>query len=44
MVKNLEDIPVQYPQKLKLVINEKAAKDMGVEIKEEWKADAEFVK
>ncbi|MFJ7991418.1 ABC transporter substrate binding protein [Peribacillus frigoritolerans] len=38
------DIPVQYPQKLKLVINEKAAKDMGVEIKEEWKADAEFVK
>ncbi|MFD9626878.1 ABC transporter substrate-binding protein [Peribacillus muralis] len=38
------DIAVQYPQKLKLVINEKAAKEMGIEIKEEWKADAEFVK
>ncbi|MFJ7746084.1 ABC transporter substrate-binding protein [Peribacillus sp. NPDC097295] len=38
------DIAVQYPQKLKLVINETAAKEMGIEIKEEWKANAEFVK
>ena len=38
------DISVDYPQNLKLVINEKAAKDMGVEIKDDWKADAEFVK
>ncbi|RSK53300.1 ABC transporter substrate-binding protein [Bacillus canaveralius] len=38
------EIPVQYPQKLKLVINEKAAEDMNIEIKEEWKETAEFVK
>lgn len=38
------EIAVDYPQNLKLVINEKAAKDMGVEIKDDWKADAEFVK
>lgn len=41
--KNLR-YPGSISTKLKLVINEKAAKDMGVEIKEEWKADAEFVK
>jgi len=38
------DIPVSYPQNLKLVINETAAKEMGVEIKDEWKKDAELVK
>lgn len=37
------DIPVSYPQNLKLVINEKAAKEMGIEIKDEWKDIAEFV-
>ncbi|WP_110927517.1 ABC transporter substrate-binding protein [Bacillus massiliglaciei] len=42
--KNPGDIPVQYPQNLKLMINEKAAKDMGVEIKDEWKEEAEIVK
>ncbi|MFB5282068.1 ABC transporter substrate-binding protein [Peribacillus sp. Hz7] len=42
--KNPGDIPVSYPQNLKLVINETAAKEMGVEIKEEWKKEAEFVK
>lgn len=38
------DLPVQPPQNLKLLINEKAAKEMNVEIKEEWKEQAEFVK
>ncbi|WP_413789097.1 ABC transporter substrate-binding protein [Bacillus kandeliae] len=38
------DIPVQQPQKLKLLINEKAAKEMNIEMKEEWKDQAEFVK
>ena len=42
--KKAGDIPVTPPQNLKLVINEKAAKEMGVEIKEEWKKEAEFVK
>lgn len=38
------DIPVQFPEKVKLTINEKAAKEMGIEIKEEWKKDAEIIK
>lgn len=38
------DIPVQFPQKIKLVINENAAKEMGIEMKEEWKKTAELVK
>ncbi|MGM7635298.1 ABC transporter substrate-binding protein [Bacillus sp. Hm123] len=38
------DLPVQPPQNLKLLINEKAAKEMNIEIKEEWKEQAEFVK
>ncbi|MFS0782950.1 ABC transporter substrate-binding protein [Bacillus sp. 1P06AnD] len=42
--KKPSDIPVEFPNKVKLVINEKAAKDMGVEIKDEWKDKAEFVK
>ncbi|PAQ13417.1 BMP family ABC transporter substrate-binding protein [Bacillaceae bacterium SAOS 7] len=38
------DLPVQPPQNLKLLINEKAAKEMNIDIKEEWKDQAEFVK
>ncbi|GLY09728.1 ABC transporter substrate-binding protein [Pseudobacillus badius] len=38
------DMPVQPPQNLKLLINEKAAKEMNIEIKDEWKKEAEFVK
>jgi putative tryptophan/tyrosine transport system substrate-binding protein len=40
--KKPSELPVQYPKKLKLVINEKAAKEMNIEIKEEWKSIAEF--
>lgn len=42
--KKPSELAVQYPQKLKLVINETAAKEMGIEIKEEWKSEAELVK
>lgn len=38
------DLPVLPPQDLKLVINEKAAAEMNIEIKDEWKQDAEIVK
>jgi len=41
--KKPSDIPVQYPQKLKLVINKKAAAEMGVELKPEWESIAEYV-
>ncbi|MGM7719365.1 ABC transporter substrate-binding protein [Metabacillus sp. Hm71] len=41
--KKVSEIPVQYPQNLKLQINAKAAKDMGIEIKEEWKEAAEIL-
>ncbi|TXC89683.1 ABC transporter substrate-binding protein [Metabacillus litoralis] len=41
--KTASEIPVQYPQKLKLQINAKAAEDMGIEIKEEWKEEAEIL-
>lgn len=37
------ELPVQYPQNLKLVINQTAAKEMGIEIKDEWKELAELV-
>lgn len=37
-------LPVLPPQDLKLVINETAAAEMGIEIKEEWTTDAEVVK
>jgi putative tryptophan/tyrosine transport system substrate-binding protein len=37
------ELPVQYPQNLKLVINKKAAEAMKVELKEEWNDQAEFV-
>lgn len=37
------DMPVQYPQNLKLVINKEAAEKMGVELNDEWEAIAEFI-
>ena len=40
--KEASEIPVEYPQKLKLQISKKAAEAMNVEIKEEWK-DAEII-
>ncbi|EIJ81930.1 ABC transporter periplasmic protein [Bacillus methanolicus PB1] len=40
--KKPSELPAQYPQKLKLLINKKAAKEMNIEIKEEWKNIAEF--
>ncbi|MEK4521917.1 ABC transporter substrate-binding protein [Psychrobacillus sp. FSL W7-1457] len=33
------DIPVQVPQKLKLIMNQKTADTIGVDIKDEWKAE-----
>ncbi|MCL1699775.1 ABC transporter substrate-binding protein [Lysinibacillus sp. Bpr_S20] len=33
------DIPAQYPQKLKLVINKKVADGLGIEIKDSWGAE-----
>lgn len=40
--KNPSDIPVQYPDKLKLLINKKAAEDMGVKLLPEWDKEAEY--
>lgn len=37
------DLPVQYPPEIKLVINKKAAKEMNVELKDEWKDVAEYI-
>ncbi|WP_019240406.1 MULTISPECIES: ABC transporter substrate-binding protein [Bacillus] len=42
--KKPSEIPAEYPKTLKLVINEKAAKEMGIELKEEWLKDAEVIK
>ncbi len=41
--KKPSDLPVQYPQNLKLVINKKAAKEMNIELKDEWNEQAEFI-
>ncbi|TCN27955.1 ABC transporter substrate-binding protein [Mesobacillus foraminis] len=41
--KKPSELPVQYPQKLKLVINKKAAEEMGVEINKEWDSLAEYL-
>ena len=41
--KTTAELPVQYPQNLKLVINKKAAEEMNVEIKDEWKDLAEII-
>lgn len=37
------DLPVQYPDSLKLVINKSAADKQGVKIKPEWEKDAEII-
>ncbi|WP_050614256.1 ABC transporter substrate-binding protein [Bacillus testis] len=42
--KKAEDIPAEYPKKLHFSINEKAAEEMGVTVKDEWKEKAELVK
>jgi putative tryptophan/tyrosine transport system substrate-binding protein len=42
--KKTSDLPVQYPQKLKLLMNKDAAKKMNIEIKDEWNKIAEFTK
>lgn len=40
--KQPSELPVQYPQNLKLLINKKAASEMNVELKDEWNSLAEF--
>ncbi|WP_132747919.1 ABC transporter substrate-binding protein [Scopulibacillus darangshiensis] len=42
--KKPSELPVQYPKDLRLVINKKAAKEMGVKIKPEWEKEADFIK
>lgn len=41
--KQPSDLPVQFPQKLKLLINKTAAKEMGVDLQKEWDELAEFL-
>ncbi|CAM3673786.1 ABC transporter substrate-binding protein [Mesobacillus zeae] len=41
--KKASEIPVELPASLTLTINKKAAKEQGVEVKEEWGKDAEFL-
>lgn len=41
--KEPSELPVQYPQNLKLVINKKAAEEMNIELKDEWNEIAEFI-
>ena len=41
--KKPSDLPVQYPKKLKLLINKKAAKDMGIKLNPEWDSIAEYI-
>lgn len=40
--KTTADLPVQYPQNLKLLINKKAAGEMGIELNPEWDGIAEY--
>ncbi|KEF38233.1 ABC-type uncharacterized transport system, periplasmic component [Schinkia azotoformans MEV2011] len=40
--KTTADLPVQYPQNLKLLINKKAAAEMGIELNPEWDGIAEY--
>lgn len=40
--KKPSDIPVELPKSLTLTVNKKAAKEQGVEVKEEWGEEAEF--
>jgi len=42
-VKEPSELPVQYPQNLKLLINKKAAEELNIEILDEWQNEAEFV-
>lgn len=37
------ELPVQYPQNLKLLINKKAASEMNVDLKDDWNNLAEFI-
>jgi putative ABC transport system substrate-binding protein len=41
--KKPSDLPVQYPQKLKLQINKKAAAEMGIDLNEAWETMAEYI-
>jgi putative tryptophan/tyrosine transport system substrate-binding protein len=41
--KQPSELPAQYPQNLKLVINKKAAEEMNIDLKDEWNDLAEFV-
>ncbi|WAA13025.1 ABC transporter substrate-binding protein [Fervidibacillus halotolerans] len=41
--KDPSELPAQYPQNLKLVINKNAAKEMGIELKSEWDNMAEYI-
>lgn len=41
--KKPSELPAQYPQKLKLVINKTAAKKMGIDLKPEWDEMAEYI-
>lgn len=38
------ELPVQYPQKLKLQLNKKAAEEMNIQWKDEWNKIAEVIK
>lgn len=41
--KTAADLPVQYPQNLKLQINKTAAAEMGIELNPEWDGIAEYI-
>ncbi|WAA08703.1 ABC transporter substrate-binding protein [Fervidibacillus albus] len=41
--KDPSELPAQYPQNLKLVINKTAAEAMGIELKSEWDDMAEYI-
>ncbi len=41
--KKPSELPVQYPQNLKLIINKKAAEEMKIELQAEWNDIAEFI-
>lgn len=41
--KTPSELPVQYPQKLKLQLNKKAAEEMGIEWQDQWNAQAEVL-
>ncbi|MBD1380677.1 ABC transporter substrate-binding protein [Metabacillus arenae] len=41
--KDPSELAVQYPQKLKLQINKKAAEAMGIELQDDWEEKAEYI-